>query len=46
MEDYPIPGKHIWLFGGGKLFRSLAEPGMVDTVEFPSGQFCWETVIP
>src|SRR5438045_5224942 len=27
------PGKDIWLFGGGKLFRSLAEVGMVDTVE-------------
>jgi dihydrofolate reductase len=27
------PGKDIWLFGGGTLFRSLAEAGMVDTVE-------------
>jgi dihydrofolate reductase len=27
------PGKDIWLFGGGQLFRSLAESGMVDTVE-------------
>jgi len=27
------PGKDIWLFGGGQLFRSLAEAGMVDTVE-------------
>lgn len=27
------PGKDIWLFGGGKLFRNLAEGGMVDTVE-------------
>ena len=27
------PGKDIWLFGGGRLFRSLAEAGMVDTVE-------------
>ena len=27
------PGKDIWLFGGGELFRSLAELGMVDTVE-------------
>ena len=26
-------GKDIWLFGGGELFRSLAEAGMVDTVE-------------
>jgi dihydrofolate reductase len=27
------PGKDIWLFGGGLLFRSLAEAGCVDTVE-------------
>ena len=27
------PGKDIWLFGGGLLFRSLAEDGLVDTVE-------------
>jgi dihydrofolate reductase len=27
------PGKDIWLFGGGELFRSLLEAGMVDTVE-------------
>src|SRR5258706_334218 len=27
------PGKDIWLFGGGKLFRSLAEAKLVDTVE-------------
>jgi dihydrofolate reductase len=27
------PGKDIWLFGGGGLFRSLAEMGLVDTVE-------------
>lgn len=27
------PGKDIWLFGGGALFRSLAEDGLVDTVE-------------
>jgi dihydrofolate reductase len=26
-------GKDIWLFGGGKLFRSLADAAMVDTVE-------------
>jgi dihydrofolate reductase len=26
-------GKDIWLFGGGLLFRSLAELGLVDTVE-------------
>jgi dihydrofolate reductase len=27
------PGKDIWLFGGGALFRSLAEAGLVDTIE-------------
>jgi dihydrofolate reductase len=27
------PGKDMWLFGGGSLFRSLAELGLVDTVE-------------
>jgi dihydrofolate reductase len=27
------PGKDIWLFGGGQLFRSMAEAGLVDTVE-------------
>jgi dihydrofolate reductase len=26
-------GKDIWLFGGGELFRSLLERGLVDTVE-------------
>jgi dihydrofolate reductase len=26
-------GKDIWLFGGGLLFRSLAEAGLVDAVE-------------
>lgn len=26
-------GKDIWLFGGGELFRSLLELGLVDTVE-------------
>lgn len=26
-------GKDIWLFGGGSLFRSLLDLGMVDTVE-------------
>ncbi len=26
-------GKDIWLYGGGELFRSLLEPGLVDTVE-------------
>lgn len=27
------PGKDIWLFGGGELFRCLAGEGLVDTVE-------------
>ena len=27
------PGKDIWLMGGGTLFRSLLEGGLVDTVE-------------
>lgn len=27
------PGKDIWLFGGGSLFRSLLGRGLVDTVE-------------
>jgi dihydrofolate reductase len=27
------PGKDIWLFGGGLLFRTLLEAGLVDTVE-------------
>jgi dihydrofolate reductase len=27
------PGKDIWLFGGGSLFRSLLEAGQVDVVE-------------
>lgn len=27
------PGKDIWLMGGGALFRSLLEAGLVDTVE-------------
>jgi len=27
------PGKDIWLFGGGSLFRSLLVLGLVDTVE-------------
>lgn len=27
------PGKDIWLFGGGSLFRSLVGLGVVDTVE-------------
>jgi dihydrofolate reductase len=27
------PGKDIWLFGGGSLFRSCLEAGLVDTVE-------------
>jgi dihydrofolate reductase len=27
------PGRDIWLFGGGELFRSLLNVGLVDTVE-------------
>ena len=27
------PGKDIWLYGGGSLFRSLLDAGVVDTVE-------------
>lgn len=27
------PGKDIWLFGGGMLFRSLLDFGLVDTIE-------------
>lgn len=27
------PGKDIWLFGGGTLFRSMWDLGLVDTVE-------------
>jgi dihydrofolate reductase len=27
------PGKDIWLWGGGSLFRSLLEAGLVDSVE-------------
>jgi dihydrofolate reductase len=27
------PGKDIWLYGGGELFRTLLEDGLVDTVE-------------
>jgi dihydrofolate reductase len=27
------PGKDIWLFGGGELFRTLLAAGLVDTVE-------------
>ena len=28
-----LPGKDIWLFGGGSLFRSLLQMRLVDTVE-------------
>ena len=27
------PGKDVWLFGGGELFRRLLDSGLVDTVE-------------
>jgi dihydrofolate reductase len=29
----PSPQKDIWLFGGGVLFRSMLDAGLVDTVE-------------
>ena len=32
-EMRSLPGKDIWLFGGGKLFQSLLALGCVDTVE-------------
>lgn len=32
-EMRSVPGKDIWLFGGGKLFQSLLALGCVDTVE-------------
>lgn len=28
-----MPGRDIWLFGGGELFRALLEAGLVDTIE-------------
>jgi len=28
-----VPGKDIWLFGGGELFRSMVELGLVDLIE-------------
>jgi dihydrofolate reductase len=28
-----LPGRDIWLFGGGMLFRGLVDTGLVDTVE-------------
>jgi len=28
-----LPGKDIWLYGGGELFRTLLAAGVVDTVE-------------
>ena len=27
------PGKDIWLFGGGQLFRSVLDAGLIDTIE-------------
>lgn len=34
LQDLRVqPGKDIWLFGGGELFRSLLELGCVDSVE-------------
>jgi dihydrofolate reductase len=28
-----LPGKDIWLFGGGELFRTMMELGLVDLIE-------------
>lgn len=28
-----MPGKDIWLFGGGELFRSVLDAGLIDTIE-------------
>ena len=28
-----LPGKDIWLFGGGELFRTMVELGLVDLIE-------------
>ena len=36
------PGRDIWLYGGGDLFRLLLDAGLVDTVEVPSFPYCWE----
>jgi dihydrofolate reductase len=43
-----LPGKDIWLFGGGQLFQSLLAMGCVDTVEPRSYRYylavdgrCW-----
>jgi dihydrofolate reductase len=33
VELKPNPGKDIWLFGGGSLFRSLLDMGLVNAVE-------------
>ena len=33
LKQRPGPGKDIWLFGGGELFRTLFDAGLVDTVE-------------
>ena len=33
-------GKDIWLFGGGVLFRSLLEAGLVDRVEQGASTLC------
>ena len=38
--------KDIWLFGGGALFRSLAEAGLVDTVEVSVVQILLGSGIP
>jgi dihydrofolate reductase len=33
MELKAQPGKDIWLFGGGRLFRTLMDAGLVDEIE-------------
>src|SRR4029079_18732603 len=33
MDLKAAPGKDIWLFGGGELFRSLLDAGLVDGVD-------------
>ena len=33
VELQSMPGKDVWLFGGGSLFRSLLELRLVDTIE-------------
>ena len=42
------PGKGIWLFGGGILFRSLLDAGLVDTVAvslMPGHDWQWDPAV-